>query len=163
MENNYYDGDKAGVATSSYLKDGFTYASYGLTITNKVGTYDQFILDENLNVVMSLTGNYGITIKDQKKEKVGYLDLIMQCVDGYYYNPLLPSEFNVYEQGRQPHRTQRRNEHQATRAFKQYLRGCGQRSRRYVVEPRQLYGAFNINGDVVIPFKYYTLSAFRGS
>lgn len=68
-----------------------------MTITNKVGTYDQFILDENLNVVMSLTGNYGITIKDQKKEKVGYLDLIMQCVDGYYYNPLLPSEFNVYD------------------------------------------------------------------
>lgn len=69
MENNYYDGDKAGVATSSYLKDGFTYASYGLTITNKVGTYDQFILDENLNVVMSLTGNYGITIKTRRKRK----------------------------------------------------------------------------------------------
>lgn len=163
MENNYYDGDKAGVATSSYLKDGFTYASYGLTIVNKIGTYDQFILDENLNIVMSLTGNYGITIKDQKKEKVGYLDLIMQCVDGYYYNPLLPSEFNVYDKNgnKVGHngRNDIRQQELSNNVFVAAINDPGDTSS----SPQQLYGAFNLKGEVVIPFTYYSLSAFRGS
>lgn len=163
MENNYYDGDKAGVATSSYLKDGFTYASYGLTITNKVGTYDQFILDENLNVVMSLTGNYGITIKDQKKEKVGYLDLIMQCVDGYYYNPLLPSEFNVYDKDGNRIGHNGRNDIKQQELSNNIFVAAVNDPDDTSSNPDQLYGAFNLNGDVVIPFKYYTLSAFRGS
>ena len=163
MENNYYDGDKAGVATSSYLKDGFTYASYGLTIVNKIGTYDQFILDENLNIVMSLTGNYGITIKDQKKEKVGYLDLIMQCVDGYYYNPLLPSEFNVYDRNgnKVGHngRNDIRQQELSNNVFVAAINDPDDTSS----SPQQLYGAFNLKGEVVIPFTYYSLSAFRGS
>ncbi len=163
MENNYYDGDKAGVATSSYLKDGFTYASYGLTIVNKIGTYDQFILDENLNIVMSLTGNYGITIKDQKKEKVGYLDLIMQCVDGYYYNPLLPSEFNVYDKNgnKVGHngRNDIRQQELSNNVFVAAINDPDDTSS----SPQQLYGAFNLKGEVVIPFTYYSLSAFRGS
>lgn len=163
MENNYYDGDKAGVATSSYLKDGFTYASYGLTIVNKIGTYDQFILDENLNIVMSLTGNYGINIKDQKKEKVGYLDLIMQCVDGYYYNPLLPSEFNVYDKNgnKVGHngRNDIRQQELSNNVFVAAINDPDDTSS----SPQQLYGAFNLKGEVVIPFTYYSLSAFRGS
>lgn len=163
MENNYYDGDKAGVATSSYLKDGFTYASYGLTIVNKIGTYDQFIIDENLNIVMSLTGNYGITIKDQKKEKVGYLDLIMQCVDGYYYNPLLPSEFNVYDKNgnKVGHngRNDIRQQELSNNVFVAAINDPDDTSS----SPQKLYGAFNLKGEVVIPFTYYSLSAFRGS
>ncbi len=163
MENNYYDGDKAGVATSSYLKDGFTYASYGLTIINKIGTYDQFILDENLNVVMSLTGNYGITIKDQKKEKVGYFDLVMQCVDGYYYNPVLPSEFNVYDKdgNRIGHnaRNDIRQQELSNGVFVAAINDPDDTSSN----PAQLYGALNLNGEVIVPFKYYSLSAFRGA
>lgn len=163
MENNYYDGDKAGVATSSYLKDGFTYASYGLTIVNKIGTYDQFILDENLNIVMSLTGNYGITIKDQKKEKVGYLDLIMQCVDGYYYNPLLPSEFNVYDKnGNKVGHNGRKDIRQQELSNNVFVAAINDPDDTSS-SPQQLYGAFNLKGEVVIPFTYYSLSAFRGS
>ncbi|UKI21285.1 MAG: hypothetical protein L6V83_06990 [Christensenella sp.] len=130
LENKYYGGDKGGIDTTSYLKDGFIYASYGLTIIGKVGFYDQFILDENLNVVMSLTGNYGVTIKDQKKEKVGYFDLIMQCVDGYYYVPLHPSRSQRLRQGRQSRGTQRSQRSVATRVVKQYDRCRNHRSAR---------------------------------
>lgn len=134
-----------------------------MTITNKVGTYDQFILDENLNVVMSLTGNYGITIKDQKKEKVGYLDLIMQCVDGYYYNPLLPSEFNVYDKDGNRIGHNGRNDIKQQELSNNIFVAAVNDPDDTSSNPDQLYGAFNLNGDVVIPFKYYTLSAFRGS
>ena len=163
LENNYYDGDKAGIATSQYLKDGFTYASYGLTIKNKIGTYDQFILDENFNVVMSLTGNYGITIKDQKKEKVGYYDLIMQCVDGYYYNPVLPSEFNVYDKDGNKVGHNTRNDIQQQELSNGIFVVAVNDPDDTSSNPEKLYGAFNLRGEVVVPFKYLSLSAFRGS
>ena len=160
LENKYYGGDKGGIDTKSYLKDGFIYASYGLTIIGKVGFYDQFILDENLNVVMSLTGNYGVTIKDQKKEKVGYFDLIMQCVDGYYYVPLHPSEVNVYDKGGNLVGHNDRGTVLQQELSNNMLVAA-------ITDPEDsnqtLYGAFNLYGEEVIPFEYLTLSAFRGS
>lgn len=160
LENKYYGGDKGGIDTTSYLKDGFIYASYGLTIIGKVGFYDQFILDENLNVVMSLTGNYGVTIKDQKKEKVGYFDLIMQCVDGYYYVPLHPSEVNVYDKGGNLVGHNDRGTVLQQELSNNMLVAA-------ITDPEDssqtLYGAFNLYGEEVIPFEYLTLSAFRGS
>lgn len=163
LENNYYDGDKAGIATSQYLKDGFTYASYGLTIIDKVGYYDQFILDENLNIVMSLTGNYGVTIKDQKKEKVGYYDLVMQCVDGYYYNPVLPSEFNVYDKDGNKIGHNDRNDIQQQELSNGIFVVAINDPDDTSSNPEKLYGAFNLKGEVVVPFNYLSLSAFRGS
>lgn len=163
LENNYYDGDKAGIATSQYLKDGFTYASYGLTIIDKVGYYDQFILDENLNIVMSLTGNYGVTIKDQKKEKVGYFDLVMQCVDGYYYNPVLPSEFNVYDKDGNKIGHNDRNDIQQQELSNGIFVVAINDPDDTSSNPEKLYGAFNLKGEVVVPFNYLSLSAFRGS
>lgn len=160
LENKYYGGDKGGIDTTSYLKDGFIYASYGLTIIGKVGFYDQFILDENLNVVMSLTGNYGVTIKDQKKEKVGYFDLIMQCVDGYYYVPIRPSEINVYDKG-----GNLVGHNARSTVLQQEL--SNNMIVAAITDPEDssatLYGAFNLYGEEVIPFEYLTLSAFRGS
>lgn len=160
LENSYYGGDKGGIDTSSYLKDGFTYASYGLTIIGKVGTYDQYILDSDLNIVMSLTGNYGITIKDQKKEKVGFFDLVMLGVDGYYYNPIQPSEFNIYDADGNIVGHNDRNS-----VTQQEL------TNNIVVaamkdpddDSEYLFGAFNLYGDTIIPFEYSSLSAFRGS
>lgn len=160
LGNNYYDGSKAGIDTSSYLNDGFTYASYGLTIVDKFGYYDQFILDKDFNIVMSLSGNYGVTIKDQKKEKVGYYDLIMQCVDGYFYIPLLPSQLNVYDSN--GNLVGHGSGHQV---LQQEL------SNNMIVasiqdpddEDEVLYGAFNLYGKEVVPFEYFSLSAFRGS
>lgn len=168
MSNNHYGSDKIGVDTSSYLKDGYTYASYGLTIINKVGFYDQFILDEDLNIVMSLTGNYGVTIKDQKKEKVGYYDLIMHAVDGYFYIPLMPSQVNIYDS-----RGNLVGQNTGHHVLQQEL------SNNIVVakiqdpddEDETLYTAYNLYGKdlefklngVAINAKYTSLSSFRGS
>lgn len=160
LGNSYYDSDKCGVNTSTYLNDGFTYASYGLTIINKIGYYDQFILDSDLDIVMSLTGNYGITIKDQKKEQVGYLDLIMQCVDGYYYNPVKPSEINIYDtNGNLVGHNDKGN------VVKQELMN------NIIVakiqdpddDSKELFGAFNLYGEQIMDFEYSKLSAFRGA
>ncbi len=160
LENAYYGGDKGGIDTTSYLKDGFTYASYGLAIIGKLGTYDQYILDSDFNVVMSLSGNYGITIKDQKKEKVGYFDLVMQSVDGYYYNPLQPSGVNIYDaNGKLVGHNDRTSVAQQELSNNMIVAA--------ITDPDDsksyLYGAFNLYGETVVPFEYSTLSAFRGS
>ncbi len=160
LENAYYGGDKGGIDTTSYLKDGFTYASYGLAIIGKLGTYDQYILDSDFNVVMSLSGNYGITIKDQKKEQVGYFDLVMQSVDGYYYNPLQPSGVNIYDaSGKLVGHNDRTTVAQQELSNNMIVAA--------ITDPDDsksyLYGAFNLYGETVVPFEYSTLSAFRGS
>ncbi len=166
MSNNYYDADKIGIDTNSYLNDGYIYASYGLDL--KYGkddaAYDQFILDSNLNIVMSLTGNYGVKIKAQKKDKVGYYDLVMANVDGYFYIPLSPSEIHVYD----PKGNEVGHGNKRSTVVQQEL------SNNVIVaaipDPSAsssssdvLYGAFNIYGDEIIPFEYFSLSAFRGA
>ncbi len=159
LTNNYYGSEKAGIDTSSYLNDGYTYASYALTIRDKVGYYDQFILDKNLNIVMSLTGNYGVTIKDQKKEKVGHFDLIMTSCDGYYYTPLMPSSINIFDKD-----GNRVGGNDRSAVTYQEL------SNNIIIaatpdpsnSKNTLYGAYDIYGKEVIPFKYTKLAAFRG-
>ncbi len=169
LTNNYYGASKPGVSaqgvdTRSYLKDGYTYVSFGLTIYEsngvKYGLYDQFILDGNLNIVMSLTGNYGITIKDQTKDKVGFFDLIMCGVDGVYYVPYQPSAVNLYDKdgnlvGHNDRSTILRQE------FNSYIMVAQvpdpDRSSSYY------YGAYNRYGDLLIPFEYDMLASYRGN
>ena len=96
LTNKYYDSSKAGIDVKAYLKDGYMYASYGLNIVDKRGFYDQYVLDGDLNVVMSLTGNFGTTLDGQDKDEVSVFDLIMTAADGNYYVPYLPSKVAVY-------------------------------------------------------------------
>lgn len=96
LTNSYYGSERAGVDVSTYLKAGYMYASYGLFIVDKVAYYDQFILDSNLNIVMSLTGNFGIALDADEKGEVSTLDLVMTAADGNYYVPYLPSKLAVY-------------------------------------------------------------------
>ncbi|MCM1306577.1 MAG: hypothetical protein NC037_03625 [Bacteroides sp.] len=163
LTNNFYDSSKTGVDTSSYLNDGYTYASYGLFIEDdKTAYYDQFILDSNLNVVLSLTGNFGIEIADQTKDKVGVYDLIMTKTDGYYYIPLAPSEVKIYNS-----KGKLVGENDRTTVLRQEL------SNNVIVAAVEdpddsddaLYVAFNIYGEEITnkDYKYTSLSAFRGS
>lgn len=160
LSNSYYDSTKNGVNTSDYLNDGFIYASFGLFIEGKIPFYDQYILDKNLDVVMSLTGNFGVTVKDQTKDKVGVYDLIMTKTDGYYYIPLAPSEVRIYDGG-----GKLVGQNDRTTVLQQEL------SNNVIVagitdpedEDEVLFGAFNVKGEEIIPFEYTAISAFRGS
>lgn len=160
LSNNYYDSSKNGIDTSSYLNDGYTYANYALTIINKVGYYDQFILDKDLKVVMSLTGNYGVHIKDQKKEKVGHFDLIMSCVNGYYYCPVLPSTVAIYNS-----KGEKVGGNDRTAVSYQEL------SNNIIIaavpDPDDkdtiVYIAYNIYGEEITKHYYTKLAAYRGA
>ncbi len=163
MSNNYYDGGNiSGLDTTAYLKDGYTYAAYGLTIVDKVGLYDQFILDENLNIVMSLTGNYGITL-DEKRTKVGHFDMILFNMDGYTYVPYYPSEVAIYQGDKKvgsnsAFTTQIVNQELSNGILVATITDVNDTSGNSL-----LYGAFDVHGNKLIDFKYTALNAFRGN
>lgn len=163
LTNNYYDGGKIeGFDTSSYLKDGYTYVAYGLTVVNKLALYDQFILDSDLNIVMSLTGNFGITL-DEKRDEVGTFDLILFNMDGYSYVPYYPSEVAIYKGSEKVGS----NKEFTTQIVNQEL--CNGILIAAIIDATDstgtsvLYGAFDVYGNKIIDFKYNMLSAFRGN
>ncbi len=97
LANNYYGSERNGIATKGILKDGYYYASYCIFVDDKKeGYYDQFILDKDLNVVYSLTNNFGAdrnTLTDA--ESVSYFDLALLFVDGIGIVPLPSASLKV--------------------------------------------------------------------
>lgn len=161
LTNSYYDHNKTGVDVSGYLQDGYMYAAYGLFILDRVGYYDQYILDKNLNVVMSLTGNFGTTIKGQSKDKVGVFDLIMLVTDGYAYMPIMPSDVQYYDT----------NGNLVGSNDKYTVLSQSMSNGMIVAEiidpedsegKKTLFGAFDIKGNIAVEFKYSSLTSFRG-
>ncbi len=164
ITNNYYDSTKASVDTREYLNDGFTYVSYGIDVNVengvKVGYYDQFVLDSDFNIVLSLTGNYGIQITMQDSEDVGVFDLIMSYIDDVMYVPYLPSSANYYD----ANGTLIGSNSDYTIVAQNYANGIAvaQASFTSGSTTTTAFGAFNKKGEVVVPFKYTSLTAFRG-
>ena len=93
LANHYYGAERNGIANKNFLRDGYYYASYCIYVdADREGYYDQFILDKDLHVVYSLTGNFGAT-RDTLTEvdSVSFYDLALLFVDGIGIVPL-PSE-----------------------------------------------------------------------
>ncbi len=90
LSNKYYGSERNGIATKGFLRDGFYYASYCIFIDeNKEGYYDQFIMDKDLNIVYSLSNNFGAD-RDTLTEvdSVSFFDLAILFVDGVGIVPL---------------------------------------------------------------------------
>lgn len=172
ISNNYYDEGKIGVDTRSYLNDGYSYVSYGLDIDgDKKADYDQYIVDKNMNIVMSLTENYGLQLKTPKKTEVSYYDLIKICTDGYFYEPIYPSKVMIYDKNGNVVGSNERSTVVRQELSNNIIIAA-------IVDPEGksdsdiIYGAFNIYGQEIIPFEqkdkdgkrivYTSISAYRG-
>lgn len=164
LSNNYYDGSKNNITTNAYLNDGYSYSAYALNIFvkedgTKMGFYDQYILDEDLNVVYSLTGNYGEELTMDKRDDITVLDLLMTSSDGIYYVPLFPSIVKYYDENG---KLLGSNDDYEVLA-QSYSNGLFVAQ---IVDPddedETLFGAFDKNGNVVVDFKYKSLTSFRG-
>ncbi len=162
--NSYYDGVQgrslgdATVTPSSFLKDGYSYASFGLTVdADKNAYYDQFILDSDLNIVYSLTTNFGIRPEGSlDRDEVGLYDLMMQGSDGYYYARLYPSAIRLYDADGSL--IFENDEHEYVSAGLQngiIIAGIEDSDGDVV------YGAFDLSGNNVIPFEYSYIEPFR--
>ena len=99
LTNHYYGAERSGVGTRNILKEGYYYASYCIMVdTKKEGYYDQLILDSDLNIVCSLSGNYGAT-KDTLTDvdSVSYFDLMLLYTDGVGVVPLPSAQLRVVD------------------------------------------------------------------
>ncbi len=170
ITNNYYDSTKANIDTRDYLNDGFLYVTYGIDIVEtegvKIGHYDQFILDSDLNIVLSLSGNYGITAKMQDRDEVGVFDLIMSYTDDVMYVPYLPSVASYYDSNGSLIGAEQSSEDNSRRTIiaQNYSNGVAvaQATFESGSTTTTSYGAFNKYGELIIPFNYSSLTAFRG-
>lgn len=158
--NTYYDyaTDRYDVVPTSYLRDGYSYSSFGLYIPeSKEAEYDQFIVDGDMNVVLSLTGNFGIRVNGVDRDEVSYYDLMLQFTDGYGYAPLAPSRLKVYDRDgntvfeNKDYDFVSVNIHDGV-----VIAGIENK------DGDTVFGAFDLDGDLIIDFKYRSIEPFRG-
>ena len=162
--NSYYDGvsgrslGDTAVAPSSFLKDGYTYASFGLIVdTEKNAHYDQFVLDRDLNIVYSLTTNFGIRPEGSlDREEVGLYDLMMQGSDGVYYSRVYPSAIRLYD-GEGSLLFENKDHTYVSATLQNGIVIAGIEDE----DGDTLYGAFDLAGNNVIPFEYSYIEPFR--
>lgn len=160
LSNKYYDGSRSGIAPSSFLNDGYFYASYGVTVhgEDKEGWYDQFILDKDLNIVISLSGNFGIEIDSIKNStEVNYFDLALKFTDGVGIVPILSSKLRAIDRnGKTLFETD--DEYSiVTATLNNGMIVC-----TTVINNTTMYGAYNTQGKLVVPFEYTNIDPFLG-
>lgn len=161
--SNRYNSSSA-IEAAVYLKDGYTYASYGLNLFRtedgkKMGFYDQYILDKDLNIVMSLTGNYGEELTQDDRENITALDLLMNSTDGVYYVPYLPSVAKFYDSNGNRIGI---NEDYNIIALSVSEGIAVAQIQDPDDEDEFLYGIIDTKGNVVADFIYTSIASFRG-
>ena len=157
--NSYFEKatSRCSVAPTSFLQSGYIYSSFGLYVPeSKEAEYDQFVLDKDLNVVLSLTNNWGIELEYVERDVIGVYDLLLQFQDGYGFAPLAPSALRLFDE-----------DGKIVLEEKQYPLSAvnihdGMIIAQTVKDSKTLYGAFDMNGELVIPFEYSYIEAFRG-
>lgn len=157
--NSYFEKatSRCSVAPTSFLQPGYIYSSFGLYVPeSKEAEYDQFVLDKDLNVVLSLTNNWGIELEYVERDVIGVYDLLLQFQDGYGFAPLAPSALRLFD-----------GDGKIVLEEKQYPLSAvnvhdGMIIAQTVKDSKTLYGAFDMNGELVIPFEYSYIEAFRG-
>lgn len=157
--NSYFEKatSRCNVAPTSFLQSGYIYSSFGLYVPeSKEAEYDQFVLDKDLNVVLSLTNNWGIELEYVERDVIGVYDLLLQFQDGYGFAPLAPSALRLFDE-----------DGKIVLEEKQYPLSAvnihdGMIIAQTVKDSKTLYGAFDMNGELVIPFEYSYIEAFRG-
>lgn len=78
--NGYYE-EESGIEISKYLNDGFSYVSVGLVKTDgKKTQFEAFIIDENFNVVASMTTEYGKF--NPSADGTAYRDMLIEYTGG---------------------------------------------------------------------------------
>lgn len=78
--NGYYE-EESGIEISKYLNDGFSYVSVGLVKTDgKKTQFEAFIIDDNFNVVASMTTEYGKF--NPSADGTAYRDMLIEYTGG---------------------------------------------------------------------------------
>lgn len=157
--NPYFEKatSRCNVAPTSFLQSGYIYSSFGLYVPeSKEAEYDQFVLDKDLNVVLSLTNNWGIELEYVERDVIGVYDLLLQFQDGYGFAPLAPSALRLFDENGKIVLEEKQYPLSAVNVHD------GMIIAQTVKDSKTLYGAFDMNGELVIPFEYSYIEAFRG-
>ncbi len=157
LSNKYYGSTKNGIATSTFLNGDRMYAAECYTIgTNKQASYDQFILDTNLDIELSLSGNFGRQLSGLKEGDVSLYELILDYVDGYGYAPIGTGIMRLYDKNGNVMFENKDN------VITSAVLNDGMIIVSTTKDGKDLYGAFDLSGKLVLDFQYKSLQPFRG-
>lgn len=85
-ENKYGD---LTLSLDQILKEGYSFAMEGISIVKGVATEDQFILDKDGEVMISLSGRYGKDIGINDNREGGFSPLFLLFINGKGFSPNL--------------------------------------------------------------------------
>ena len=161
LANYYYGSERSGIGTKNLLHDGYYYASYCIYVDeSKEGFYDQFILDEDLNIVYSLSNNFG-SAKDklQDVDSVSYFDLAWNFVDGIGIVPLPSAQLRVINT-----KGEILFDIKKTVTSAVYNNGVIIASAPNTKGTTTIYAVYDMNGNEIVPFSegYTEINPFLG-
>lgn len=95
--NEYNSEDlETSVDIESYIERGYSFVSAGYFIENKIGSTDQFLIDSDLNILLSMTSKLGTnTIYDQKNEE--FREVFLTYVGGIGFNSTSVGDLLLYD------------------------------------------------------------------
>lgn len=160
LTNKYhYNATYGGIAASDFLQDGYMYASFCIVVDGytKEGSYDQMILNSNLDIVMSLSGNFGVTLREGDVTDVSFYDLVISYRDNVGVMSLMPSVVKAYDiYGNLIFEN----------SEQENVLSCNLNNGMIIatktIDDTLYYGAFNLKGQLVVPFKYLSLTSYMG-
>ena len=160
LTNKYhFNATYGGVAASDFLQDGYMYASFCIVVDEytKEGSYDQMILNSNLDIIMSLSGNFGTTLKEKDVTDISFYDLVISYKDNVGVLSLMPSVVKAYDTyGNLIFENKEQKD----------VLSCNLNNGMIIatktIEDTLYYGAFNLKGELVVPFNYLSLTSYMG-
>jgi hypothetical protein len=166
ITNEYYEYDTGKQFNAkSFLKSGYSYVGFALYRNpDKTVDYDQFIIDRDFNIVLSLSRNFGMNFDNETEvTSTSFYELILTYVGGYGVVQVGSGAVKLYDaNGKIVCMNNEHNYLSATYNSGMIVCSIKDEARSTQSKTEYLYGAVDITGRITVPFIYTKLTMFTG-
>lgn len=150
---------------SAFLKPGYSYVGYALyRNSDKTTDYDQFIIDRDFNIVLSLSRNFGMNFENEEDVvSTSFYELILTYAGGRGVVQVGTGIMRLY--GEDGSVVCENDEHDyITAAYNSGMVVCSilDTVNTTGTTKKYLFGAIDEQGNITVPFIYTKLSMFTG-
>lgn len=166
ITNEYYEYFKnKQFNANAFLKSGYSYVGYALFRNpDRTVSYDQFIIDRDFNIILSLTRNFGLNIDTKSKVTTTSLyELILTYVGGKGVVQVGSGNMRLYDGNGGIIAENSENSYVAS-TYNSGIVVCSivDTVNSTSSKTEYLYGAISENGQITVPFIYSKLTLFTG-
>lgn len=161
--NSYYaEEDGLDLDIDAYLKQGYSFVSVGLIRgADKKTTFDQFIIDSNRKIILSMVSTLGSNVI-YDKNSTDYRDVLLTYISGIGFSPTTMGEMLLYDINGN---LALKLDDVHSNIF--YNNGIVTSKKDYVIDgkPFSYFGAYTLSGEEIFnprDRKYIAMTAFVG-